>query len=34
MSTGSGRQDSTGRNRSQLDAAPRLAEWRERMVSD
>lgn len=29
----SGRQDSTGQNRSQLDAAPRLNELRERMVS-
>lgn len=28
----SGRQDSSGKNRSQLDAAPRLAEMRERMV--
>jgi hexosaminidase len=29
----SGRQDASGRNRSQLDAAPRLAEMRERMVA-
>ncbi|KAI9730603.1 MAG: N-acetyl-glucosamine-6-phosphate deacetylase [Claussenomyces sp. TS43310] len=29
----SGRQDSTGQNRSQLDASPRLAEMRERMVA-
>ncbi|KAK6227242.1 glycosyl hydrolase family 20 [Colletotrichum tabaci] len=29
----SGRQDSSGRNRSQYDAAPRLAEFRERMVA-
>lgn len=28
----SGRQDATGQNRSQLDAAPRLAEMRERLV--
>jgi hexosaminidase len=28
----SGRQDATGTNRSQLDAAPRLAEMRERMA--
>lgn len=29
----SGRQDSSGQNRSQLDAGPRLAEMRERMVA-
>jgi hexosaminidase len=29
----SGRQDSSGQNRSQLTASPRLAEWRERMVN-
>ncbi|PHH86419.1 hypothetical protein CDD83_10271 [Cordyceps sp. RAO-2017] len=29
----SGRQDASGRNRSQYDAAPRLAEFRERMVA-
>ncbi|PFH62432.1 hypothetical protein XA68_13658 [Ophiocordyceps unilateralis] len=29
----SGRQDASGQNRSQLDAAPRLAELRERMVA-
>lgn len=29
----SGRQDATGQNRSQLEASPRLAEMRERMVS-
>lgn len=29
----SGRQDETGQNRSQYDAAPRLAEFRERMVA-
>lgn len=28
----SGRQDATGQNRSQLDASPRLADMRERMV--
>ncbi|RKF64200.1 Beta-hexosaminidase [Erysiphe neolycopersici] len=28
----SGRQDENGQNRSQIQAAPRLAEWRERMV--
>ncbi len=28
----SGRQDASGQNRSQLDASPRLAEMRERMV--
>lgn len=28
----SGRQDGQGKNRSQVEAAPRLAEWRERMV--
>lgn len=28
----SGRQDVNGQNRSQIEAAPRLAEWRERMV--
>lgn len=29
----SGRTDTSGRNRSQLDAAPRLADLRERMVA-
>lgn len=29
----SGRQDASGQNRSQYDAAPRLAEFRERMVA-
>ncbi|KAK2626073.1 hypothetical protein QTJ16_004335 [Diplocarpon rosae] len=29
----SGRQDASGQNRSQVTASPRLAEWRERMVS-
>lgn len=29
----SGRQDASGQNRSQLDASPRLAELRERLVS-
>jgi len=29
----SGRQDASGQNRSQLDASPRLAEMRERMVA-
>jgi hexosaminidase len=29
----SGRQDSSGQNRSQIEAAPRLAEWRERLVA-
>ncbi|KAI9835374.1 MAG: N-acetyl-glucosamine-6-phosphate deacetylase [Sclerophora amabilis] len=28
----SGRQDASGRNRSQIEAYPRLTEWRERMV--
>jgi len=29
----SGRHDAQGQNRTQMDAAPRLAEWRERMVA-
>lgn len=29
----SGRQDSNGQNRSQVEASPRLAEMRERMIS-
>lgn len=29
----SGRQDASGQNRSQLDASPRLAEMRERLVA-
>jgi hypothetical protein len=29
----SGRQDASGQNRSQIDASPRLAEFRERMVA-
>jgi len=29
----SGRQDASGQNRSQQDASPRLAEWRERLVA-
>lgn len=29
----SGRQDASGQNRSQIDASPRLAELRERMVN-
>lgn len=29
----SGRQDAAGQNRSQYDASPRLADWRERMLA-